>query len=170
MEKEIWRPVVGFEGLYEVSIFGEIRSFYRNGKIKKCPVDKHGYPIVCLCKSGTQKTCLLSRIVARAFPEICGEWFEGCDTNHKDENPLNNSASNIETCTRGYNINYGNHNANVSKTKSNPIVQLSKSGEFIKKWNSAIEVEKQLGISRAHISKVVNGKRKSAGGFKWKSG
>lgn len=88
------------------------------------------------------------RLVARAFPEICGEWFEGAQVNHKDENPANNAAWNLEWCTPYYNVNYGNRNHKVSeklknrKDTSKPVIQLTNDYKFVKKWQSASEARK----------------------------
>ena len=172
--EEIWRPVKGYEGLYEVSNEGRVKSLHTHGRGKACNLktktkDRHGYWFVQLCKEGVCKSFYVARLVARAFPEICGEWFEGCDVNHKDENPNNNYAWNLEVCTRKYNINYGSHNQRPADSRSIAINQLTREGAFIKKWKSAIEVERELGISRAHIGKCLLGYkyRHTAGGFRW---
>ena len=113
---EEWRPVVGYEGLYEVSNTGQIRSFdryvkYSNGRIHLhkgkvlSPIkDKDGYLQVNLCYNGKIHQIKVHRIVAQAFipnpnnlPQV----------NHKDEDKTNNSVDNLEWCTVKYNNNYG---------------------------------------------------------------
>ena len=113
---EQWRPIQGYEGFYEVSDKGRVRSvdrivpFTRNGKsferIKKGVVlraEKNGgnggYLVVVLCKDGKPKAFNLHKLVAFAFPEICGEWFEGATVNHKDWDTENASADNLEWVT-----------------------------------------------------------------------
>lgn len=102
---EIWRPVFEYEKLYEVSNYGRIKNSV-TGKILK-PIERpNGYYQVSLCKDGKPKSHKVHRTVARAFPEICGEWFEGCDVNHKDENKKNNCALNLEVCSHRDNCLY----------------------------------------------------------------
>lgn len=95
---EIWMPVVGFEGLYEVSNVGRVKSLKRNttsGGIMNTNINK-GCEYVHLCKNGKHYIGKVHRLVARAFipnPE-CNR-----DVNHKDENPLNNNVDNLEWAT-----------------------------------------------------------------------
>ena len=115
--EEVWKDIEGYEGMYQVSNLGRVKSLERyyvscrgltqllHEKILKQYIKKTGYVHIVLCKNGVHKTYLLHRIVASAFlpnpdnlPQI----------NHKDENQLNNTVSNLEWCTSSYNINYGN--------------------------------------------------------------
>lgn len=109
--KEIWKPIEGYEGLYEVSNFGRVRSldhFETNGvcvilyKGKNIvgSVSKHGYHVVSLCKHGVQKSFKTHRIVAKTF--IPNPKNYPC-VNHKDQNRLNNFVDNLEWCTYSYN-------------------------------------------------------------------
>lgn len=170
--EEIWRPVAGFED-YEVSNMGRVKSlnFRWTGqtKIMKQTVNNSGYLRVDI----HQKGFLVHRLVARAFPEICGKWFEGCVINHKDENPANNVATNLEVCTVAYNNNYGSAiQRKASKLKngvcSKPVLQML-NGIVIKKWRSMHEVE-ESGICHASqvclCCKNAYG-HKTAGGFEW---
>lgn len=115
MKEEIWRPVVGYEGLYEVSNYGNVRSLdriitYSNGSAHKTkgkvliPL-KGRYLRVCLAEKGDWKCMQIHRLVAQAFPEICGDFFEGCVIDHLDGNPYNNVAENIQACDQKTNIN-----------------------------------------------------------------
>lgn len=103
---EVWRPVVGYEGLYEVSNLGRVRGCIRYKKTKGgktyliggnildgCIVK--GYIKVTLSKNKLKRLRFIHIIVAKAFPEICGEWFEGCQVHHNDFSQTNNEAKNL---------------------------------------------------------------------------
>ena len=109
---EEWKSIPGYEGLYEVSSYGRVRSLdrydrrncFRKGRILKQNNDGRGYMSIELCLNSKIKRYLVHRLVAQAFipnPDNLPE------VNHKDENPENNSVTNIEWCNRSYNINYG---------------------------------------------------------------
>lgn len=164
MDREEWRMVPDYEGLYMVSnkgrIYGIKRKLYRKFK-----TDKDGYLIVNLSKNSKQDYPSVHRLVAMAFipnpnnlPEV----------NHKDENPENNCVDNLEWCTAEYNVNYGTRNKRVAEKLSKPIEQWSKDGQLIKVWASLKEVEKEKGWSHGNISGCANGLNKTAYGFIWK--
>ena len=119
-ESEVWKDVVGFEGLYKVSDEGDVYSVERRdsrghrcgGRILKPKCDRDGYLMVNLYKNGKYKTKKVHRIVAEAFIPNPKGFLE---INHKDENKSNNELSNLEWCTREYNINYGKRTEKVSK-------------------------------------------------------
>jgi hypothetical protein len=104
MENEIWRDIVGFEGRYQVSNWGNVKSLrFRNQKISKNLSQKtnnQGYKIVQLCERKRNIPLLVHRLVAMAFVENPNDYPI---VNHKDENPLNNNANNLEWCTYSYN-------------------------------------------------------------------
>ena len=109
---EEWRPVVGYEGLYEVSNTGQVRSLdkydtkgrFLRGKTLKLLECTNGYLMIGLNKNGIRKVYLVHRLVAEAFIER----FDGLyEVNHKDENKKNNSVDNLEWCSKKYNNNYG---------------------------------------------------------------
>lgn len=164
--KEKWCPIKGYEGLYQVSDKGRVKSLkFGKERILKSARDTGGYLLVALCKNGEQKTYKVHRLVAQAFipnpnnlPEI----------NHKDEDKTNNSAQNLEWCDSKYNNNYGTHNQRSAEKRSKPILQFTKDGEFVKEWKSIRDVERNLGYAKQHISSCCNGKRKSSNGFVWK--
>ncbi|MBR3645557.1 MAG: NUMOD4 motif-containing HNH endonuclease [Lachnospiraceae bacterium] len=102
--EEIWKAVVGFEGLYEVSNLGKVRSLHWYGGdkiVERALVDRpDGYKSICLSKNGKSKIHLIHRLVAEAFlPKIEGKDF----VNHKDENRSNNRVENLEWCNKSYN-------------------------------------------------------------------
>lgn len=107
LEGEEWRDIEGYEGLYQVSNKGNVKSlnYRRSGKEKKLRPEKlNGYLLVCLSKDKKHKGFLVHRLVAKYF-------LENPDNlpvvNHKDENKENNSSENLEWCTQRYNVNYG---------------------------------------------------------------
>lgn len=173
---EIWKSVIGYEGLYEVSNMGRVKSLERNivkgrgglckieERILKSGKDKDGYPQVVLCKEGKRKTCKIHRLVATAFIDNPNNLPQ---INHIDEIKTNNCVDNLEWCDCKYNINYGSHNEKMIKSISISILQFSKTGDFIRRWDSTAQVEKELGINNSNINSCIKGKRKSAGGYKW---
>ena len=174
--KEEWRPVKGFEGLYEVSNLGRIKSLSytkNNGrmyrprnykeKIIKTYVDAFGYVYVMLAKKGEkQKHGKIHRLVAEAF--ITNENNLPM-VNHKDENKQNNSVNNLEWCTAQYNLNYGNRSKKYSKRIE--MIDI-KTNKVIKCFESIREAEDKTSINHSHISSVCHNNRKTAGGYKWR--
>lgn len=163
---EIWRPIRGYEGLYEVSDQGRIR----NAKTKRLLkfINSYGYLRTHLSKENKPKLFQVHRIVARAFPEICGEWFEGCQINHLNEIKSDNRAVNLRTTTALENTRWGTGIMRRALSYSKAVIQLTRDGKFIAKYISATEASKITGVSQGHISACCYGKRKSAGGFIWR--
>lgn len=123
---EVWRSVNGFEGFYEVSNLGNVRtiSHYSNykgnsqrlikGRIKKKCTDKDGYLVVSLYKGKEKKLRRVHRLVAEAFIENKNNLPQ---VNHKDEQKTNNAVTNLEWCDALYNNNYGTKGTRISTTK-----------------------------------------------------
>lgn len=178
MEEEIWRPVVGFEGLYEVSSWGRIKSLgcgkhkFKERIMHPGKTANKGYLQVELRKEGKVYHCGVHRLVAQAFPDICGKWFEGCDVNHKDETPSNCRADNLEVCTRLYNINYGTGIQRRAKSQLNrkdcakSIAQYTLEGTLITIYPSIAEAKRQTGA--CNILYCCKGIFKQSGGYIWK--
>jgi hypothetical protein len=173
---EIWRDIEGYEGLYQVSNMGRVKSLERNvvkgkgglykieEKILKSGKHSGGYLYVCLYNEGKIKYYTIHRLVANAFIPNPNNFPQ---VNHKDEDKTNNRVENLEWCDRKYNCNYGTHNERMAKSRSKPVLQFTKEGYFIKKWESAKEVERELGISNSNITACCKGKIKTAYGFVW---
>ena len=172
--EEIWKDVVGYEGLYQVSNLGRIKSLNRyiktknnsilhvNEKILKQTI-KYGAgklprPQVNLCKNCKNNSLLVSRIVAKAFlpnPDNLPQ------VNHKDENPSNNNVNNLEWCTEEYNHNYGTRNERQAKSLQKKIIAYDKDTNIcIGIFNSIKEAAKILGCDDSCITKVCKGKNK----------
>lgn len=173
MEKEIWKPVKEYEGIYEVSNYGRVRSIgskhyvnkgtggfyrFRKGCIFKIQNASNGYKQVVLSKNGEHRIYRVHRLVAEAFipnplrlPEV----------NHKDEDRTNNNVDNLEWCTHQYNNSYGNKPARGSK---NPMARLTNEQvKEIRKRRAAGEllrtIAEDYGISLNHVGNIVNGRR-----------
>lgn len=170
---EEWRDIKGYEGLYQVSDQGRVKSLERRDclgrtvkeRILKQVLTNYGYQVVNLYAGGKPKTLKVHRLVCQAFhdnPENKPE------VNHINENKTDNRACNIEWCTCKQNNNHGTRNERVAKALGKPIGQYKLDGKLIKIWPSAIEVQRQAGFSQGNISQVANGKCKQAYGFIWK--
>ena len=155
---ETWRPVVGYEGLYEVSDFGDVRSlnYLHTGKTRvlKLIKEKKGYLLVNLYKEGKMKMYKAHRLVAQAFIDNPDNLPE---VNHIDEDKTNNRVSNLEWCNHIYNSNHGTRNQRIAETqkgskrpymsevqrnnpkKSEIVLQMTLDYVFVKEWPSTKE-------------------------------
>ena len=167
-EKEIWKPVRNYEGLYEVSNLGRVKSlnYRRTGKEEILEgVDYgHGYLYVVLYKDGKGNPCRINRLVAMAFlpnpdnlPII----------NHKDEDKQNNCMDNLEWCSHSYNNTYNGKAKKVGKKLSKPVFSVNKESGLITYWESIMEAERQTGIDKGNITRCCKGKLKSVGNHYW---
>lgn len=162
MKNEEWRDVVGYEGLYQVSDQGRVKSFkWNKERFLKPSMDKDGYLLVTLCTGGKPKTLKVHRLVCEAFHENPDNKPQ---VNHINEDKTDNRACNLEWCTCKQNVNHGSRNERVSK----PVGQYSLDGKLIKLWPSTQEAERQAGFNHGNISQVANGKYKQAYGCIWK--
>lgn len=163
---EIWKDIEGYEGLYQISSKGRVKSLGNGSsgnskeKILKSNKNEYGYLRVNLWKEGKRENHKIHRLVATAFLPNPNNLLE---INHKDEDKTNNKVDNLEWCNRKYNTNYGTRNKRISK----PILQFTINGEFIRKWNSATQVERELGINQGNITSCCKGRQKTAGNFRW---
>ena len=129
--------------------------------------NKLNYRGVTLFKNNKAYSMHVHRLVARAFPEICGEWFEGCQINHKDENPENNKAINLETCTAKHNSNWGTRKDKISKVMSKPVARYSLDGKLMGIFISAQIAALMTGGNYKNISACCHGKQKTHRGERW---
>lgn len=179
--EEIWKPIDGFEA-YQVSSLGRVRSKDRyansgigirlyKGKVLKPGMDRVGYLHVVLSKDNKQTTLSVHRLVYEAFN---GKITEGMQVNHIDDDKSNNRLENLNLMTPKENINWGTGNERRAKSKLNrkdcskTILQFDLQGNLIAEYPSAREAYRTLGINNKNISSALNGRIKTAGGFKWK--
>lgn len=181
---EYWLPIRGYEGLYEVSNFGRVRSLdhqvkCRNGKriVKGCilnpRIGRGGYLTVSLNGYGVKKTMFVHRIVVEAFIQNSRSLPF---INHRDENKLNNCVWNLEWCTAKYNTNYGSglnkmletRRYNNSSNSEKPVYQYTKNGVFVKMYKSQAEAGRETGVDHRSISLCAKGFRKTAGKYVWR--
>ena len=176
---EIWVDIKDYEGLYQVSNLGRIKTLPRikrnfnintkqleeivlPEKIRKPQLTKYGYYRVGLTKSHKQIYYSVHRLVAEAFipnPENLPQ------INHKDENKLNNEINNLEWCTSKYNANYGTRNKRVSE----PQMKKIRCVETDTVYKSLSEASRVTGVSIGNLSSVCNHRvgYKTAGGYHW---
>lgn len=173
---EIWKPIKGYEKLYEISNYGRVKSLPRKigfviqheEKILNTYLNKFGYLKVRLTKNYIGKNYFVHRLVAEAF--LDNPLNLPC-VNHKDECKTNNHVSNLEFCTQKYNCNYGTAIARrVEKSiisLSKPVLQFDKQGNLIREWSSISEACRN-GYTASSICQCCQGKRKSHKGFIWR--
>lgn len=180
--KEVWKDIEGYEGKYQISNYGRVKSFPKwvkrrncyiltKEKILKPKIDKDGYILVNLYSPN--RTFKIHRLVAQAFipnpdnlPII----------NHKDCNPSNNIVFNLEWCDYHYNNSYPLTSQKRIKSSRNgkhsfPILQYDLEGNLLNEYPSIREASRQLGVSNGNITLCCSDKyphSKTAYGFIWK--
>jgi len=162
--KEEWRPIIEYEGSYEISNYGRVKSNKRYELILKTTLTKNGYLGISIRHNGGRKFELVHRLVAKAFIPNPHNYPQ---VNHKDEVKTNNNVTNLEWCTNSYNINYGTGIEKRRVQRFIPINCFSKDGEFIKAYPSLTSA-KEDGYCKKGISGVLNKKRKTYKGFVWR--
>lgn len=187
--QEIWKDVFGYEGLYEVSNLGRVRSVDRittqsnngvlsqnkyKGKILNGRSDK-GYIRVHVSKNGKSESLLVHRIVASAFCEKPA----GCDiVNHLDNNPSNNRADNLEWTTYKGNMQWATRQGRMhyrpenlrkaQESKKVAVIAIASDGSRIR-FDSQAEAAKSLNIAHGHIAAACRKDYgyKTVGGYEW---
>ena len=129
MTREVWRPIPGTNGKYEISNLGNVKSFVRKseGKLLRQVKRSHdnGYLCVCIRVNGVRKIIPVHRLVADAFLDK----KNGCtDVNHKNEIKTDNRAENLEWCTKAYNNRYGTHTIRSAKSQGKPVIGVFENG------------------------------------------
>lgn len=178
---EIWKDVVGFEGLYKVSNTGKLKSLDRKdslghnirGKQISTKKNNRGYVQVHLTKDGKCHMKLMHRLVAEAFIENKNNLPQ---VNHKDEDKDNNTVENLEWCTNLYNRRYGTGYARscdkhdykaIALTNSKKVKQFSKDGSLIAEYISISAARRATGVSDSCIRKCCNKTTMQAKGYVW---
>lgn len=185
MEEEIWKPIVGFEGLYDVSNKGRVRSIFYHKK--RGPLimkfyrhsnyygdDDNRYRIVTLWKDKKKHKIFVHVLVATAFLPNPGEKKE---VDHINGVRYDNQVENLRWVTRSENrqnpiskkrmseSHKGRYGAQTSH--HHKVVQLTTGGDLIKEWESISTAVRALGVRQSGITACCSGRYKSSGGFKW---
>lgn len=176
--QEIWKPIKGYEGLYEVSNFGRVKSLERKQRVNiknnneitrkekmlKLVIDKDGYARCMLYKNQKQKCKQVHRLVAQAY---LNDYSDNLEVNHKDCNRQNNCVLNLEMCTRKQNMEYASRLNRMDGHKKR-VLQYTKDFVFIKEFSSVTEAAYCVGTSIANICKALRNTEKTASGYKWR--
>ena len=158
---EIWKPINGFEGLYEVSNKGRVKSLQtidRMGRVFEERIlvnnkKQHGYTSAVLYKNRIRHEQTVHRLVASAFLENPNNY--PC-VNHKNETKDDNRVENLEWCDHAYNNNYGTCNYRQARTKGRKVAQYLPSGEFVADYFSISEASRRTGFSTGAICNGLN--------------
>jgi len=173
---EIWKDIEGYNGKYQISNYGNVRSFskWKNGELLKPALTTTGYYYVHLVKDGRKNTCSarVHRLVADAFIENPNELPE---VNHIDGNKLNNRVDNLEWVSRQDNIRHAFEKGLImprlgkAHPSSKAVLQKDKSGEVVKMWESVADVYREKGYSTSSIINCCNKRKgyKTAYGYIW---
>lgn len=166
-----WLPINNYEGFYEVSDTGLVRSVDRisrhkhiiKGRMLKATPTSRGYLGVSLSKNDIKKTFSVHQLVANAFIDNPDNKAQ---VNHKDENKLNNNVTNLEWVTCAENLSYGTRTKRAVVKTYHPVVSVHKSG-FMRLFKSQTEASKRLNISLGNLNNVLSGRRKQSKGYKF---
>lgn len=185
MENEVWKEIIGFEGLYDISSLGRVkrRSYKKNignnalqpikEKILTNVIGTDGYYALILHNNYKHKRFKIHRLIAIHF--ISNPELKPC-VNHIDGNKLNNSISNLEWCTYSENNLHKYRVLGIKDKKpfggdhwnSKKVIQLTKDGIEIKIHNAISDACRELGLYNANILGCIKGRYKTSGGFIWK--
>ena len=153
---EEWRDIEGYEGIYQVSNLGRVKSLkFNKERILKPRKDTIGYLAVILYKDGKVKRYLVHRLVANAFIPNSNNLE---DINHINEIKTDNRLSNLE---------WMNHKDNVRYSQAVAVNQYTLDGKFIRRWDCIKEIQYSLGFNQGNICSCCQGKLKSSYGFNW---
>lgn len=161
LENEEWKDIIGYEGLYQVSNYGRIKSFYNASKPKimsLCLGRTQDYYSICLTKNKQKKQHSVNRLVAEAFVPNPNNYPE---VNHIDENTKNNKASNLEWVNHSQNVKHSAHK------QSYPVGRYTLEGELIATYPSLAEAQRQTGIPRPSIASSIK-RDGTCHGSKWR--
>lgn len=180
--KELWLPIVGYEGLYEVSNLGNTRALskfinhskygYKRrvyGKIltPRVNLKRNGYLELSITDAnGVKKNCKVHRLVAEAF---IPNFNKHPQVNHKDFNPANNKVENLEWCDPNYNVNYSKHRRkNMKGLHGRKIEAYDMNGNLVGTYGTVREAARQLNCFGQNICSILRGKGKWVKGYTFK--
>lgn len=171
---EVWKDIPGYEGLYQVSSLGRVKSlpkrkgkglgYVKDEEILKASVEKYGYARVVLHKDGVRKKCQVHRLVAETFiPHTdCKH-----QVNHINCNKADNRVENLEWCTGSENTAHAYQNGLVH-LPTRRVGQYDLHGSLIRVFDSMTEAEQKTNVRRGNIWSCCTGKRRTAGNSIWK--
>lgn len=170
---EVWKQIDGYDGRYEVSNLGRVKSYAQDkseGKIRKGNKTAKGYLTVLLYDgTGGSRWVPVHRLVATAFISNPNNLPQ---VNHKDENKQNNRVDNLEWCTNEYNVKYGTRTQRATEsnkcceTTSLKVCSIDSSGK-IDVFDSIGEAERQTGLSHSNIIRTLKGRSNHCGNRQW---
>ena len=179
---EIWKDIIGFDGKYQISNKGNVKSFtrWKKGGLLKCGTcgNPGPYKQVILVKSGRKDTkCFyVHRLVATHFLE---NPYNLPEVNHIDGNTLNNCVDNLEWCTRKQNAEHANRTGILSKAhefergskhpNAKAVLQMSRDGTIVKEWESVNQIQRETAYLASSIFNCCNHRKgyNTAYGYKW---
>lgn len=183
--EEIWKDVVGYEGLYQISNFGRLKhlAFILTNicgvhNVKERLVHPHiqnnGYYLCDLYKNNIRKNVLLHRIVAEAFIDNPNNYSF---VNHINSIRTDCRCVNLEWCTKSYNTKYSYDTTNrkikmnwkkgKDNANSKAVIMLDKNNNYIKRFECIMDIQRELGILYNSIVNCLKGRSKTSGGYKW---
>ena len=158
---EYWKPVVGYEGLYEISNVGRINSYQICGRartMKPTPC-RLGYPMVSLHRAGVRRDQSIHRLVAEAF---IGPIPPGMQTCHNDGNPANNRRSNLRYDTRSANtldsIRHGTFHRFIGEAHAQAKLRADQVQEIFAASGKQREIAKRYGITQSQVWRIKRGR------------
>ena len=175
--EEIWKDIKGYEGCYQISNLGRVKSlarvqhkwnkdFISKERMLRGNINTNGYPYVVLRKNGEYGVFRIHRLVAEAFIPNPNNFPQ---VNHKDEDKTNNRVDNLEWCDGKYNCCYGTRGDRIRKKLEKPVAQYSKSGILLQVYQSQRQAARAIGVPPNGISLCVCGKIQAYKGFIWKN-
>lgn len=178
--EEIYKDIKGFEGYYQISNFGNVKSFHAGKCLILRSLCGGWYRSLWLCKDGVKKTYRIHRLVADTFiPNPLGL----PEVNHIDMNKENNRVDNLEWVTRKQNeVHAIKNNPGIiagmnkyNKNRRKAVLQISLSGDYLNAFDSALDASIETGVCARNIHQVANHTeykpglvRSQAGGYVWK--
>lgn len=160
---EEWRDIVGYEGLYKVSNFGNVYSNYVHRNLKPGKT-QDGYMYVVLNKNKQKKNYLVHRLVGDAFIDNPSNLPI---INHKDENPQNNHVDNLEWCDYVYNATYNDAHIKRGNNMGKHVYAYDNEGNIIAEYNSTRHAGRATGVSSGNIGECCIGHMYAANNIVW---
>lgn len=163
---EVWKDVVGYEGKYQVSNQGNVKSLFwhrkKEERLLKLDRDRRGYVTCFLYEDGIRKQFSVHRVVAMAFiPNLDNK----SQVNHINGNKADNRVENLEWCTNRENQDHASEKDLKHTVK---VLQFDRNGNLVKEWSSMAKAAKSVGVSRESIFACCNGRAKTSKNYIWK--